>query len=202
VAGSALALPARTPPTVLRYDPLERPVRTDTPQGFFSTVAFSPWRVTHYDACDTVRDSKNFRTFPANPTTQDAKNERDALDKAAVFHNTPSIQILDNLGRVVRTIRNNLGAVRAVDLSGIAAGSSSPFLPQSIGHQHLQEPELRTKEDAHNFARHRLTKELIDEIWGPDAKVETRTVDVHIRRLRDAITRGVTVPMLPPICTL
>jgi two-component system phosphate regulon response regulator PhoB len=31
-------------------------------------------------------------------------------------------------------------------------------------------------------------EEIIDQIWGPDADVETRTVDVHIRCLRHAIT--------------
>jgi two-component system phosphate regulon response regulator PhoB len=32
-------------------------------------------------------------------------------------------------------------------------------------------------------------EEIIDEIWGAGAAVEPRTVDVHVRRLRDAITR-------------
>jgi two-component system phosphate regulon response regulator PhoB len=31
--------------------------------------------------------------------------------------------------------------------------------------------------------------EIIDEIWGAAATVDPRTVDVHVRRLRDAITR-------------
>ena len=33
-------------------------------------------------------------------------------------------------------------------------------------------------------------EEIIDEIWGADAIVEARTVDVHVRRLRDSTTRG------------
>ena len=32
-------------------------------------------------------------------------------------------------------------------------------------------------------------EEIIDEIWGADAAVELRTVDVHVRRVREAITR-------------
>jgi two-component system phosphate regulon response regulator PhoB len=32
-------------------------------------------------------------------------------------------------------------------------------------------------------------EEIIYEIWGADAAVEARTVDVHVRRLRDSITR-------------
>jgi two-component system phosphate regulon response regulator PhoB len=32
-------------------------------------------------------------------------------------------------------------------------------------------------------------KEIIDEIWGAGAALDHRTVDVHVRRLRDAITQ-------------
>ena len=32
-------------------------------------------------------------------------------------------------------------------------------------------------------------EEIIDQIWGADAAVELRTVDVHVQRLREAITR-------------
>jgi two-component system phosphate regulon response regulator PhoB len=31
-------------------------------------------------------------------------------------------------------------------------------------------------------------EEVIEEIWGAAADVEPRTVDVHVRRLREAIT--------------
>jgi two-component system phosphate regulon response regulator PhoB len=31
-------------------------------------------------------------------------------------------------------------------------------------------------------------EEIIHEIWGAAAAVDSRTVDVHVRRLRDAIT--------------
>jgi two-component system phosphate regulon response regulator PhoB len=33
-------------------------------------------------------------------------------------------------------------------------------------------------------------EEIIDEIWGTGAAVDPRTVAVHVRRLRDAITQG------------
>jgi two-component system phosphate regulon response regulator PhoB len=32
-------------------------------------------------------------------------------------------------------------------------------------------------------------EEIVHEIWGVAAAVDSRTVDVHVRRLRDAITR-------------
>jgi two-component system phosphate regulon response regulator PhoB len=31
-------------------------------------------------------------------------------------------------------------------------------------------------------------EEIIDEIWGAGAAVDSRTMDVYVRRLRDAIT--------------
>ena len=36
------------------------------------------------------------------------------------------------------------------------------------------------------FSRERL----LDAVWGHDADIEARTVDVHIRRLRQAINQG------------
>ena len=33
-------------------------------------------------------------------------------------------------------------------------------------------------------------EQLLDAVWGRDAEVELRTVDVHIRRLRKALNEG------------
>ena len=38
----------------------------------------------------------------------------------------------------------------------------------------------------HVFSRERL----LDSVWGHDSDIESRTVDVHIRRLRKAINEG------------
>ena len=113
------------PPTALHYDAIGRLVRTDTPKGFFSKVDFAPWQTVTYDEDDTVKDSSYYKNFPVNPTTPAEKNERDALDKAAAFYHTPSTSVLDTLGRTVRSIQNNLGAVRASDFEGIVAGSGT-----------------------------------------------------------------------------
>ncbi len=91
-------------PTIF-YDPLQRVVRVETPKGFFSKIAFTPWRQKHYDENDTVIDSPyyqdNIDSLPPNDP------ERQALEKAAVFYDTPTDQILDNLGRVIADIRRN-----------------------------------------------------------------------------------------------
>lgn len=111
------------PPTGFHYDAIGRLIRTDTPKGFFTKVEFSPWEMKTYDEDDTVKDSTFYINFPAKPTTPGEKNERDALDKAAAFYNTPAVDILDTLGRIVRSLQNNLGAVTAGVFDGIVAGS-------------------------------------------------------------------------------
>jgi RHS repeat-associated protein len=121
------------PPLVYHYDALDRVIRIDTPKGFFSKVEFSTWEVKSYDEDDTVKDSIYYNDFTKNPTTPAEKNEKNALDKAAAFYNTPSISILDNLGRSVRDLENNLGAVRASDFDGIVAGVS--VTPQELWQQ-------------------------------------------------------------------
>lgn len=113
------------PPTVFHYDGLDRVIRTDTPKGFFSKVEFSAWEVKSYDEDDTVRDSTFYKNFPENPTTPDEKSEKDALSKALAFYNTPLVSILGNLGRTVRSLQNNLGAVTASDFDEIVAGSGT-----------------------------------------------------------------------------
>lgn len=89
----------------LFYDPLQRLVRVDTPKGFFTKVEFTPWQEKHYDENDTVVNSDYYRENIDNPDLDEA--ERQALQKAAVFYDTPLEQILDNSGRTVREIENN-----------------------------------------------------------------------------------------------
>lgn len=114
------------PPTVFHYDPLDRLIRTDTPKGFFSKVELSAWQTKSYDEDDTVLDSAYYKEFmkdyPEHPTLQQ-KNEKDALDKAAAFYDTPSVEILDGLGRTIRSLANNLGAVAPAAFDKIVEGT-------------------------------------------------------------------------------
>ncbi|MCC5633838.1 DUF2431 domain-containing protein [Nostoc sphaeroides CHAB 2801] len=113
-------------PTVIHYDPLLREVKIDTPKGFFSKVEFTPWETRHYDENDTVKDAVYYQQFianyPDNPT-EAQKNEKNALSKAAVFYNTPSITILDCLGNAFLEIENNLGAVSEEAFQEIVKGT-------------------------------------------------------------------------------
>ncbi|NEQ05875.1 MAG: hypothetical protein F6K37_07920, partial [Moorea sp. SIO4E2] len=89
--------------SVLHYDPLQRVIRVDTPKGFFTKVEFTPWQEKHYDENDTIEDSSYYQE---NIDTLDPNSaEYQALVKAAQFYDTPDIKILDNLGRIIRDIK-------------------------------------------------------------------------------------------------
>lgn len=89
-------------PTVTRYDALDRVTRIDTPKGFFRMTTYGPWQQAEYDEDDTVPDSNYYQWFMANYPAEPSQaqiDEKNALEKAAVFANTPAIQTLDNMGR-------------------------------------------------------------------------------------------------------
>lgn len=111
--------------SIRTYDPLQRLIRIDTPKGFFSQVEFTPWEERHYDENDTVKGSDYYQhhinTLPVhNP-------ERQALQKAALFNNTPTIKVFDNLGRIIQTIEQNEGIVTADALTAIEELTADHF---------------------------------------------------------------------------
>jgi two-component system phosphate regulon response regulator PhoB len=56
---------------------------------------------------------------------------------------------------------------------------------------HLGPTEFRLlRHFLHNPGRVFSREQLLDRVWGHDAEVELRTVDVHIRRLRKALDNG------------
>jgi RHS repeat-associated protein len=115
------------PPKVIHYDPLLREIRIDTPKGFFSSINITAWEQMRYDEDDTVKDSpfyiKFFSNYPSTPTQQQI-DEKDALDKAAKFYNTPTLIVLDNAGKQIRSIQNNLGDVPPDAFTQIVEGTS------------------------------------------------------------------------------
>ncbi len=128
--------PALPPPTVIRYDPLLRVIRTDTPKGFFTKTEFTPWLEQLFDENDTVKDAEyyiNFmQNYPSNPT-QAEQDEKDALDKAAEFYNTPAANIFDNLGHAFLHIQmeaadKQLAAYDELDIQGRLVCAVDPRL--------------------------------------------------------------------------
>lgn len=89
------------------YDPLGRQIKLLTSKGFLQEVTFDAWTQQHFDEDDTV-DKSPFKTtfdknYPSKPT-QAQQDEKDALEKASVFNNTPNVTALDNLGRTFLTV--------------------------------------------------------------------------------------------------
>lgn len=89
----------------LFYDPLERLIRVETAKGFLSKTEFTPWTETLYDENDTIKDSNYYKNNIDNQAPEFQEDERQALQKAALFYNTPTTRVLDNLGRVTLEIQ-------------------------------------------------------------------------------------------------
>jgi len=94
---------------IIHYDPLERAIRTDLPNGTFSKVEFDAWQQSTWDENDTVLESDWYADRgspnPANP--EPGNQETRAAWLAAKHANTPTIAHLDTLARTFLTIADN-----------------------------------------------------------------------------------------------
>ena len=94
---------------IIHYDPLERVIQTDLPNGTFSKVEFDAWQQITWDENDTVLESQWYvdrgSPNPANPEPGD--REMRAAWLAAKHANTPTIAHLDTLARTFLTIADN-----------------------------------------------------------------------------------------------
>ncbi len=94
---------------IIHYDPLERVIRTDLPNGSFSKIEFDAWHQTTGDENDTVLESKWYddRGRPAPNASEPAAQETRAAWLTAKHANTPTVVHLDVLGRTFLTIADN-----------------------------------------------------------------------------------------------
>jgi RHS repeat-associated protein len=83
---------------VMMYDVLDRLVRTDFPDGSFSTARFGAWRHQSFDRNDNVLASG---WYSARSGGAQGPDEQDAAQKAAVHDGTPDTSYFDSLGRMV-----------------------------------------------------------------------------------------------------
>ncbi|GHO82382.1 SpvB/TcaC N-terminal domain-containing protein [Dictyobacter formicarum] len=91
---------------VMYYDAVGRVIRTESPDGSYSRIEFSPWHVTHYDANDTVSETGNAWFARKSAPTASVADQR-AARLAAEHADTPAVTILDSLGREVVVIAHN-----------------------------------------------------------------------------------------------
>ncbi|MBT9313994.1 SpvB/TcaC N-terminal domain-containing protein [Leptothoe spongobia] len=180
----------------LHYDPLDRPIRMDTPKGFFTKVEFTPWEEQHYDENDTVKDSPYYKKNHNNKDLPAA--ERQALEKAAQFYDTPEIKVLDNLGQTVREIQlrsdqRRLETRYGLDIVGNQLSSVDPRLAAQGSdlknfqmEYDLMQTELRTV-SADGGTQWSLNNVMGNPIYGCDARGFVVTTEY------DALHRPVAV---------
>lgn len=91
---------------VLHYDPLDRMIRTDFPDGTFSKVEFTAWKQISFDQNDTVLESEWYqdRGSPDPNAGEPSAPETRAAWLAARQATTPTTAHLDSLGRAVVSI--------------------------------------------------------------------------------------------------
>ena len=89
---------------VLHYDPVDRVVRTDYPNGTFSRVDFSSWEQATWDENDTVLDSQ-WHVDRAGLPAGDPERRADAL--SAVHAGTSGRALFDARSRAVVTIEKS-----------------------------------------------------------------------------------------------
>jgi RHS repeat-associated protein len=94
---------------ILRYDPIGRLIRTDNPDGSYSTVVFSPWLQTTSDENDGVLNSAWYaaRGSPAPSSPEPNDPQVRAAWLTAKHANTPNLTSFDTLGRTVLTVSDN-----------------------------------------------------------------------------------------------
>lgn len=94
---------------IIHYDPLERAIRTDLPDGTFTKVQFDPWKELNWDQNDLVLESDWYQQRgEPNPTgPEPLEPQQRAAWLAAKHANTPSVTHLDYLGRGFIAIEDN-----------------------------------------------------------------------------------------------
>lgn len=94
---------------VLHYDPLDRLVRTDLPDGTFSRVEFATWEQRSFDQNDTVLESGWYadRNSPDPAGNEPASSEKRAAWLSAKHADTPSVEYLDAQGRPFYSVADN-----------------------------------------------------------------------------------------------
>ncbi len=102
---------------VMYYDAAGRLMRTDMPDGSFSTIEFNNWKQRTFDANDTVTESEWYkkRTDNTRPDFITDVKEQQAAVKAALHAGTPAQLHLDPQGRPVLSISHNKHLVTLAD---------------------------------------------------------------------------------------
>ena len=91
---------------VLYYDAPARLIRTESPDGSYSRVGFTPWDVATWDQNDTLLEPGN-AWYAAKTAATATPEEKRAAQLASLDADTPSVTFLDSLGRNVIAVAHN-----------------------------------------------------------------------------------------------
>jgi two-component system phosphate regulon response regulator PhoB len=151
-------------------------------------------RLPGIEVCRRLRSRSTTRNMPIIMLT--AKSEEAdrirGLDTGADDYMTKPFSMTELTARiraVLRRIRPAL-AEDKVEIGDILIDRSAHRVTRAGQEVHLGPTEFRLLD---HFAQHPgrvfSREQLLDAVWGSDVYVETRTVDVHIGRLRKALTK-------------
>ena len=101
-------------------------------------------------------------------------------------------ELIARINAILRRIRPALSG-ETLEYAGIVMDTASHKVSRDGTALHLGPTEYRMlKHFMENPGRVFSREQLLDSVWGNDIYVESRTVDVHIRRLRKALNIGDT----------
>jgi two-component system phosphate regulon response regulator PhoB len=152
-------------------------------------------RLSGLELCRQIRRAPAWRDLPVIMLT--ARGEEGdrvrGLDSGAddyVVKPFSTTELIARLKAVIRRARPSAGT-EVLRFADIAVDLSAHRVTRTGEPVHLGPTEFRLlrfflERPGRVFSR----EQLLDAIWGRDAEVELRTVDVHIRRLRKALNDG------------
>jgi two-component system phosphate regulon response regulator PhoB len=152
-------------------------------------------RLSGLEVCRQIRRAPGLRDLPVIMLT--ARGEEGdrvrGLDSGAddyVVKPFSTTELIARLKAVIRRARPAAGA-EVLRFADLAVDLSAHRVTRTGEPVHLGPTEFRLlryllERPGRVFSR----EQLLDAVWGRDAEVELRTVDVHIRRLRKALNDG------------
>ncbi len=152
-------------------------------------------RISGLELCRQIRRAPAWRDLPVIMLT--ARGEEGdrvrGLDSGADDYVSKPFSTSELIARLKAVIRRARPAAQAemlrfgdLSLDGAAHRVTRSGEPVHLGPTEFRLLRFLLERPGRVFSR----EQLLDAVWGRDAEVELRTVDVHIRRLRKALNEG------------
>jgi two-component system phosphate regulon response regulator PhoB len=154
-----------------------------------------------YEVCRQIRASAEFRTLPVIMLTArgDEVDKVRALDNGADDYVTKPFKVGELIARLRAVMRRAKpgSAETVLAFGGIKMDTTTHRVTRDDRAIHLGPTEYRLLRFLLERPRRVFSREqLLDAVWGYNIYVETRTVDVHIRRLRTAINGPTDIDLI------